>query len=118
MTRTSAARVWGGTTAVIGAVLLIRPAAVTARVSAGASTPDLTIVRVLGGRQLLQGGAVLVRPGSAALLRLGSVVDLLHAASMVAAATLWPRYRRPALASAVLAGTSAAAGALIGRRRR
>jgi hypothetical protein len=35
------------------------------------------------------------------------VVDGLHAASMVAAALTWPRYRRPALTSAAVATASA-----------
>ena len=70
------------------------------------------MVRLLGGRQLLQGAAVLIRPAPA--LVIGAVaVDVLHAASMVAAAVIWPGYRRAALTSAAVAGTSAVAGALI-----
>ncbi len=114
--RTSA-RIWGGTTAVLGAAFVLRPKPVAGLVSSGSSTPNPVIVQVLGGRQLLQGAAVLIRPHRL-LLRAGSVADLLHAASMVAASRWWPRYRRPALVSAAIAGTSAVAGGLISRRTR
>ena len=74
------------------------------------------MVRLLGGRQLVQGAAVLIRP--TLLLVIGGVaVDALHATSMVAAAVVWPRYRRAALTSAAAAGSSAIAGALIIRGR-
>jgi len=79
--------------------------------------PETAVVRILGGRQLLQGAAVLIRP--APLFVIGGVaVDVLHATSMVAAAVIWPGYRRAALTSAAVAGASAAAGALILRGAR
>lgn len=104
--------------AVLGAATLVRPAAVAGVVSGGASTPPAGVVRVLGGRQLVQGVAVAVRPGRRFLLTGGSVVDALHAASMIAVARWRPRYRRPALASAAVAGASAVVGSLISLRRR
>jgi len=115
MTRTVAARGWGAGTAVLGAAMLIRPRAVAGLVSSGASSPSPVIVQVLGARQLLQGVAVMARPGRRLLLT-GSVVDVLHAGSMLAAARWWPRYRQPALTSAAMAAGSAVVGGLISRR--
>ncbi len=107
-----AARIWGAATAVAGAVSLMRPYTVAGLVSGNGPTPDAAVVRILGGRQLLQGTAVLIRP--APLLVIGGLaVDVLHATSMLAAAVIRPGYRRPALASAAVAGTSAVGGALI-----
>lgn len=118
MNRLGAARGWGAATVVIGAAMLVRPNALAGLVSSGASSPSPVIVRVLGARQLLQGVAVVACPGGRLLLTGGSVVDALHAGSMLAAARWWPRYRRPALASAAAAGTSAVVGGLISRRPR
>ena len=110
-----ATRIWAAATATAGAVALLRPHTVAGLVSGRAPAPDATVVRVLGGRQLLQGTAVLIRPTP--LLVIGCLaVDVLHATSMVAAAVIWPGYRRAALASAAVAGTSAVTGALILRR--
>ena len=100
----AAARVWGAATAAVGAAALLRPRTVAEAVSGGGSAPDPAVVRVLGGRQLLQGTAVLIRP--APLFVIGGVaVDVLHATSMVAAAVIWPGYRRAALTSAAVAGS-------------
>jgi hypothetical protein len=118
VTGTTAVRSWGAVTAVLGAAMLIKPTVVAGLVSSGASTPSPVIVRVLGGRQLLQGVTVLGRPGQRGLLTGSSVVDVLHAGSMIAGARWWPRYRQPALASAAVAGTSAVIGALLRRRSR
>ena len=97
--------------------MVARPQAVARLVSGTGSTPDAAVVRILGGRQLLQGAVVVIRPSP--LLVIGSVaVDALHAASMVAAAAIWPGYRRAALTSAAVAGTSALTGALILRSGR
>lgn len=115
MTRTVAARGWGAGTAVLGAAMLIGPRVVAGLVSSGASSPSPVIVQVLGARQLLQGVAVMARPGRRLLLG-GSVVDVLHAGSMLAAARWWPRYRQPALTSAAVAAGSAVVGGLISRR--
>ena len=52
-------------------------------------------------------------PARTAVLIGGLAVDVLHATSMVAAAVIWPGYRRAALTSAAVAGASAVAGALI-----
>jgi hypothetical protein len=106
------ARIWAAASAAAGAVTLVRPQAVARLVSGTGTGPDAAVVRILGGRQLLQGTAVLIRPTPPLVIG-GLAVDLLHGASMVAAAVIWPGYRRPALTSATVAGASAAAGALI-----
>ena len=104
-------KMWAAATVAAGAVMLLRPHDVARLASGTGSTPDAAVVRILGGRQLLQGIVLLIRP--APLLVVGAlVVDGLHAASMVAAAVIWPGYRRAALTSAAVAGTSAVAGAL------
>lgn len=106
------ARIWGAATAAVGALTLVRPGPVARLVSGTGPTPETAVVRMLGGRQLLQGAAVLIRPAPA--LVIGALaVDALHATSMVAAALNWPGYRRPALTSAAVATVSAVAGALI-----
>jgi hypothetical protein len=46
-------------------------------------------------------------------------IDVLHALTMLAAARIWPQYRRAALTSAAVAGVSAAlAGTTAGRAER
>lgn len=111
-TRRTAARAWATVTAAAGAVTVLRPQAVARLVGGTGSTPAALVVRMLGGRQVLQGTAVLIRP-TPALVTGATVVDALHATSMIAAALIWPRYRGAALGSAAVAGTSAAAGALV-----
>ncbi len=108
-------RGWGAATALLGVVMMVRPDRVAALVAGSGTPPHPAIVRLLGGRQVAQGAAVLATPDSRTLLVSGSVVDLLHGASMVGAALVWPRFRTPALASAVLAVSSAAVGGIVGR---
>jgi hypothetical protein len=86
-------------------------------VSGTGPIPETAVVRILGGRQLLQGAAVLIRPAPALVIG-ALVVDVLHATSMLAAALIWPGYRRAAQTSAAVAGASAAAGALVLRGAR
>jgi len=105
------ARIWGATTAAVGAAALLRPHAVAEAVSGAGSAPDAPVVRLLGGRQFMQGAAVLIRPAPALIIA-ALTVDVLHATSMVAAALIWPAYRRAALTSAAVAAASAGAGAL------
>jgi hypothetical protein len=97
-----------------GAALAIRPAA-TVRAVGGGPVPPPALVRVLGGRQVLQSLLLLSAP-SRPLVRAAVAVDAVHAASMVAAALAWPRYRRPALTSAGVATASAVVTATAGRR--
>ena len=89
--------------------LLVRPRRCASLVSFGGRCPAGWLIRLLGARMLLQAGLELFR-GSRRTLRLGAAVDALHAASMLAAAVRWPGYRRVALASAAVAGASAAVG--------
>ena len=107
-----AARVLGGVTAAMGSVFLIWPHALANRFSGGRSTPDNTIVRVLGGRQLLQGAAQIADPKPDVVLA-GIVVDAIHTGSMLALAVLWPAYRRSSLTSAAIAAVAAAAGTAV-----
>jgi hypothetical protein len=88
-----------------GAALLARPDDVAAGV-AGRPIPPSWLVRVLGARQLLQQLVVLAAP-TPAVANAASAVDLTHAASMLAALPLAPRYRRAELASAAVAVGSA-----------
>lgn len=74
------------------------------------------IVRVLGARLVLQAGVdVAVGPRTRVV---DVVVDLAHAASMVAAAARWPTHRRTALVSAALAGGTAVLDLAAGRMQR
>lgn len=65
-----------------GGVLLARPQQVADRVAPAFPASRLWLVRALGARLLVQHGAVLARPDRA-VVRAGSAIDLLHAASMV-----------------------------------
>jgi len=73
------------------------------------------VLRVLGVRQVVQAGLVLRFPTRDAR-RLSAVVDLLHAASMVALAVLDRRRRRGALVQAGIA-TGLGVGELMRRER-
>jgi len=76
----------------------------------------INVARVLGGRQLLQGLVTARRP-TRRILRIGAAVDVLHAATMVAAAAASVGPRRLTVASATLAAAFSAAGATQSRRR-
>ena len=81
-----------------GTILLVRPEAVLA--AAGVRDPGMVpVARVLGARHLLQAAAIgpAAPPG---LRRLGAATDVLHVASLAAAAALLPRRRRAAIADA------------------
>lgn len=93
------------------AVLLAQPPAVLRVIVGDHDVPPSWIVRVLGIRTLAQGLVESLRP-SRRLLRVGVAVDLTHAASMLAAARVWPAYRRVALTSAGSAAASAIVGVL------
>lgn len=60
------------------------------------------LVRLLGARQLAQAALIATRPTAARILA-GSVVDGLHAISMLLVARTSPRLSEPALASAAAA---------------
>jgi hypothetical protein len=98
------------------AVLLAQPAGVLRSVCGDQGLPPAWIGRTLGGRLVVQAVPEALGP-SPTILRLGVLVDFAHAASMLAAARIWPRYRRAALLSAGSAGASALAGVLLVRGR-
>ena len=108
----TAARITGAVTATLGAALLLRPAAVTRLASGHGDAPPVVVARVLGGRQLLQGIALITRP-QPPLVAIAVAADVLHAASMLLLAWIRPGYRRPAIVSAAAATASAGCGAMI-----
>ena len=89
-----------------GVALLARPQRVVDAVAPAFPRERLWLVRVLGARLLLQHGAVVLEPHRV-LVRTGSALDLLHAASMVPFAAS-PRYGRAARISGTLAAAYAA----------
>jgi hypothetical protein len=92
----------------LGIGLLIRPHRLATLASFGGRCPANWLVRLLGGRMLAQ-SALELATGDRRVLRLSAAIDVLHAVSMLAVAARRTRYRRVALASAGLAGASAAA---------
>ena len=87
-----------------GTVLLISPGAVL-RLFGGADqgVAPRRVMRVLGARHVAQAGAEWAFGGRAR--QIGTVVDLLHAATSVGLAIIDPRWRRAALSdTAVTAG--------------
>lgn len=101
--------------AATGAALLARPQQVVDAVAPAFPRERLWLVRALGGRLLAQHGTVLVS-ASPRLVRLGSAVDLLHAASMVPLVAS-PRYGRAARISGGLAAAYAAVALGLAPRR-
>jgi hypothetical protein len=89
-----------------GLTLLTRPQQVMDAVAPAFPRERLWLVRVLGVRLLAQHGAVLAAPGRR-LVRLGSAVDLAHAATMVPFVAS-PRYGRAARISGGVAAAYAA----------
>ena len=117
-TRRSLARVWGVATAAMGLGFVIRPHVLAGMATSGRHTPENTVVRILGGRQLLQGSMIALEP-TPLLIAGGTVVDGIHVSSMLVIAMLSRRYRKAALTSAAVAGASGLAGVVLvidGRR--
>ncbi|MBA3524276.1 MAG: hypothetical protein H0T85_06935 [Geodermatophilaceae bacterium] len=108
-------RAVSGALAVWGAVQVAAPGRLLTVLGADRPSPPLAIVRVLGVRMLAQHLAVLAAPQRSLVLG-SAAVDTLHGASMLAAAVIWPRYRRAALISAGTAFASTATAVLTGRR--
>jgi hypothetical protein len=90
-----------------GVALLTRTQHLVDRVSPALPPDRRWLARALGARLLVQHGAVLVTP-SRTLVRLGSAVDLVHAASMVPFVAS-PHYGRAARISGSVAAAYAAA---------
>ncbi len=108
--RRRAVRTAASVLATAGAVLLARPRQVVRLVAPGEPEPPLAVVRVLGGRLVVQHVLVALHPTRRRLLA-GAVVDAGHALSMVPAAAVWPAHRRQAIASGAV-GTASALAAL------
>ena len=89
-----------------GVALLLRPQRVVDAVAPELPHHRVWLVRLLGARLVAQHGAVLAAP-RAGLIRIGSAVDLVHAASMVPFAAS-PRYGRAARVSGGAAAAYAA----------
>ena len=97
-----------------GVALLARPQAVVDAAAPAFPRDRLWLVRVLGGRLLIQHGAALAVPDRR-VVRAGSAVDLLHAASMVPFVAS-PRYGRAARISGALAAAYASAALAVAPR--
>jgi hypothetical protein len=98
-----------------GVALLARPQQVVDRLAPAFPADRLWLVRALGGRLLAQHGAVLAVPDRL-LVRLGSAVDLVHAASMVPF-VVDAHYGRAARISGGTAAAYAAAALAVAPRR-
>jgi hypothetical protein len=97
-----------------GIALLSRPQQVVDAVAPAFPGDRLWLVRALGARLVAQHGAVLAT-ASPRLVRLGSAVDLVHAASMVPFLAS-PRYGRAARISGGLAAAYAAVALAVAPR--
>jgi hypothetical protein len=109
-------RLLAGAGAATGVALLARPRQVVDAVAPAFPRERLWLVRLLGVRLVAQHGAVLAAP-TAGLVRLGSAVDLVHAATMVPFVAS-PRYGRAARLSGGLAAGYAAVALAIAPRCR
>ena len=107
-------RLLAGVGAATGVTLLSRPQEVVDAVAPAFPRDQVWLVRLLGARLVAQHGAVLTAPGPR-LVRLGSAVDLLHAASMVPFVAS-PRYGRAARISGGLAAAYAAVALAVAPR--
>lgn len=91
-----------------GTSLLVWPQTVTGLLGRSQlSVAGRTVVRILGLREAGQALVCAPRP-TAAVLRLGAGIDMLHALTMLGFATRSSTWRRPALASMTVAATFAA----------
>lgn len=97
-----------------GVALLARPQRVADAVAPMFPRDRLWLVRLLGARLVAQHGAVLTAP-TVGLIRLGSAVDLAHAATMVPFVAS-PRYGRAARISGALAAAYAAVALAVAPR--
>jgi hypothetical protein len=113
--RRTTTRLLAGLGVASGALLVTRPQEVVDRLCPELPRERLWLVRVLGARLLAQHGAVLAAPDRG-LVRLGSAVDLAHAASMVPLVAS-PRYGRAARLSGGLAAVYAAVALAVAPRR-
>ena len=113
-TRRGLTRLLAGVGAASGVALLARPQRVVDAIAPTFPGERLWLVRALGARLLAQHGAVLAVPDRA-LVRLGSAVDLVHAASMVPFVAS-PGYGRAARVSGAIAAGYAATALAVAPR--
>jgi hypothetical protein len=99
-----------------GVALLARPHRIVAAIAPEFPRDKLWLVRLLGARLVAQHGAVLT-VATAGPVRLGSAVDLAHAATMVPFVAS-PRYGRAARVSGGLAAAYAAVALAVAPRPR
>ena len=112
-----ATRLFGVVVAATGAMSAVASRRVSRwSASTPSARPDPRIVGVLGLRQLAQGALVVAAPDPV-ITRIGAATDAAHAATMVAAALLWPDYRKPATLSGALAVITAAVGLRLAQRQ-
>ncbi len=106
----------GAIRAGVGVVRLLFPnSVIPGLVPIPPSSHGRLVVRALGVRQIAQ-AIFTSRDPDAAILRLGAVVDVTHAASMIGLAFIDRRYRRAALADASVAAVFALAGLVAASR--
>ena len=108
--RRTLTRLLAGSGVAAGLALLARPHRIVDRLCPELPRNRVWLARALGLRLLAQHGAVLLEPAPV-LVRAGSAVDLLHAASMVPF-VVSPRYGR----AARISGGAAAASAVLATR--
>jgi hypothetical protein len=116
-TATSVVRASAAERCLTGILLLGVPDSITRLGAGDQPRPPAWLVRILGGRLLVQGVLEYTRP-SRSLIVAGATVDTAHAASMIAAAVLRPACRRTALASAAEAILSGALTVSVARQLR
>ena len=114
--RRALTRLLAGLGAGTGVALLARPRRVVDALAPEFPHDRLWLVRLLGVRLVVQHGAVVAAP-TTGLVRLGSAVDLAHAASMVPFVAS-PRYGRVARISGGLAAGYAAIALAVAPRDR
>jgi hypothetical protein len=98
----------------LGLTLMVRPNAVSAAVPGQCAAPSGWLARVLGARLFAQGVIEAVEPRREIAFA-GAATDAMHAATMYAAAGIWPKYRALAFASAAEATAAAVVGVWVGR---
>lgn len=109
-------RIWGVSTGLAGAVTVLAPSR-AAEMLSGPTPPPTWVVRVLGGRELVQGIVLVVRP-TRRVAQLFVAVDAIHLVTMVAAWWIFPQFRRSEAVSGSAALGSALLGLVVLRRHR